>query len=105
MNDERLPWTSSARSAHFSLGVHGARKKFADGPGDLLAMGFEREVAGIEEAYFRSGNVALEGLGTGRQEEGIVLAPGRQERRLVLAEVGLKLRIHGDIALVVAEEI
>src|SRR6476620_10895427 len=68
-------------------------------------MCFERKVAGIEETHFRAWNVALERLRARRQEERIVLAPERQEGRLVLAEVLLKHRVKLDVALVVAEEI
>src|SRR5207237_4768621 len=38
-------------------------------------MRLQREVAGVKEADDRAGNVAFERLRTGRQEEGIVLAP------------------------------
>ena len=51
------------------------------------------------------GIIALERFGAGRQEEGIVLAPHRQERRLVGAEIFLEGRIERDVALVVAEQI
>ena len=50
-------------------------------------------------------DVAPEGFGAGRQEERIVLAPHRQERRLVGAEIVLEGRIERDVALVVAEQI
>jgi hypothetical protein len=40
-------------------------------------MRFQCEMAGVEEADDRTGNVPLERLGTGRQEERIVLAPDR----------------------------
>jgi len=53
-------------------------------------MRLQREVAGIKEADNRAGNVAFERLRTGRQEEGIVLAPYCQERRPVRAEVILE---------------
>src|SRR6185437_1485877 len=88
----------------FSLFSLGARKKITDGCSDLVGMRLERKVTRVEEAYFRSWNVTLERFRTCRQEKGIVLAPDRQERRFVLAEVGLEFRIHGDVALVVAKE-
>ena len=68
-------------------------------------MGLEREVAGIEEAHLRAWNVAFERFRTRRQEERIVLAPDREERWLVFAEVGLKFRIHRDVGPVVAKQI
>src|ERR1700690_3824858 len=80
-------------------------EEFADRRGDLGGMRFQREMAGVEEANHRTGNVPLEGLGTGRQKERIVLAPYRQQRRPVSAEVILESRIECDVALVVAEQI
>src|ERR1700722_4800857 len=68
-------------------------------------MGFQREMAGVEEAQSGAGNIALERFGARRQEERIVLAPHRQERRLVFAEIVLEGRIERDVALVVAEQI
>src|SRR5258708_1427106 len=68
-------------------------------------MRLQREVAGVEEANARTGNVAPEGLGAGRQKERIVLAPRRQQWRLVGAEVILESRIERDVAFVVAEQI
>src|SRR5262245_14166262 len=68
-------------------------------------MRFQREVTGIEEAHISVGHVPFECLGTGWQEEGIVLAPSCQKRRLVLAKIGLEFGIQRDVALVVAEEV
>src|ERR1700758_2656444 len=80
-------------------------KKFADCRRDLRCMGFQRKMAGVEEADYGVRDVALERLGTRRQEERIVLAPHREERRLVVAEALLEGRIERDVALVVAEQI
>ena len=68
-------------------------------------MGLQCKMAGVEEADDRIGIVALEGFGAGRQEEGIVLAPDRQERRLVAPEILLEGRLERDVALVVAEQV
>ena len=68
-------------------------------------MRLQREMPGIEEAHLRIWNIALERLGARRQEERVVLAPHRQQRRLVLAEIGLEFRVESDVALVIAEEI
>src|SRR5665213_4265012 len=62
-------------------------------------------MTGIEEANHRIRDVAFEGLRTGWQKERIVLAPRREERRLVGPEVILKGRIERDVALVVAEQV
>src|ERR1700730_2704894 len=59
-------------------------------PGDIFAVRLQREVPGVEEADHRKRNIAFERLGTGWQEERVVLAPHCQKRRLVRAEVFLK---------------
>ena len=51
------------------------------------------------------GNVALERLGAGRQEERIVPAPDREEARLVSPEILLKLRIESDVAAVITKQV
>ncbi len=52
-----------------------------------------------------SGMSRLKASAPGGEEEGVVRAPDRQERRLVGAEIGLECRIERDVALVVAEEV
>src|ERR1700730_9526648 len=47
---------------------------------DFLGVRFQREVTGVEEADNCTGNVASECLGTGRQEERIVLTPHGEAR-------------------------
>jgi hypothetical protein len=64
-------------------------------------MSLQGEVPGRIELDFDFSTVAPVGLGTGRQKERIVLAPHRQQRRLVLSEVSLELRIERDVAGVV----
>ena len=68
-------------------------------------MGLQRKVTGVEQAHYRVGNVALERFRSRGQKERIVLAPDRQERRLVRLEILLKCRVQRDITLVVTEEI
>ena len=68
-------------------------------------MGFEREVSCVEEMDFDVGVVALERLGAGRQEKGIMLAPDGEEGRPVGGEVRVEFRIKRDIARIVQEEI
>src|SRR5215831_17035777 len=80
-------------------------EEVADRNRDLLDMCFQGEMAGVEEADDRTGHVPLERLGTGRQEERIVLAPDREEGWLIRAEIVLEGGIQRDIALVVAEEV
>src|SRR5215510_1725014 len=71
----------------------------------LFCMGFERKVTSVEETNDRGRNVALKGLGTGGQEERVVLPPCRQEWRLVRAEIFLESRIEGNVAFVVTEQV
>src|SRR5215475_1414805 len=78
-------------------------KELADRCGDFRNMRFQREVSGVEEADDRFRNIAFEGLGARRQEEGIILSPHREEGWLVGAEVLLEGRIERDVALVVAD--
>ena len=80
-------------------------EEIADSGGNLDRMGFEREVAGVEEFDGGVRNIPAEGFRSRRQEERIVLAPDRQDTWLVGAELGLKGGIECHIALVVAEEI
>src|SRR5262245_26192803 len=68
---------------------------------DLSGMRLQREVARLEEADHCARNVALERLGARRQEERVVLAPHREQRRPPRAEVFLELRVLRDIAGVV----
>ena len=68
-------------------------------------MRLQREMTGVKELHHGVRIVALERFGAGRNEEGIVLAPDREERRLVLAELVLEGRIERDVALVVAKQI
>src|SRR5262249_9089615 len=72
---------------------------------DLFRMRFQREVARLEKVDHGTWDVALERLGARREEERIVLAPPRQERRPPRAEVLLELRIQRDIAGVVEEQV
>src|SRR5262249_10189634 len=82
-----------------------AGKEVANGRGDLRGVGFQREMPGVEEADNGVRDVALERLGARRQEERVVLAPHREERRLVSPEILLEGRVERDVALVVAEQV
>ena len=88
-----------------SMDVGSGGDEVADRRRDLLDMRFQREMAGVEEADERAGNVAPEGFGAGRQEERIVLAPDGQEGWLVRSEVILEGRVQRDVALIVAEQV
>src|SRR5580658_7692839 len=80
-------------------------EEVADRLRDLISVCLQREVARVEEANDRTGNVVLERLGPCRQEERIVLAPYGKKRRLVCAEVVLERRVEHDVVFIVAEQI
>jgi hypothetical protein len=80
-------------------------EEVADFRRDLFGMGLQGEVARVEESNDRIGNVAFERPSARRQEEGIVLSPHRQKRRLVRSELILKGRVKRDVALVIAEQV
>jgi len=68
-------------------------------------MGLEREMAGIEEMDLPVGKIALVGLRPGRNEGWIMPAPHGEKRRLMLAEIRLELRVAGDIAGVIPDQV
>ena len=59
----------------------------------------------VEKADECAGNIPLEGSGAGGQEEWVVLAPNRQQRRLMLSEVGVEVRVESNIAGIVEKQI
>ena len=73
--------------------------------GDLFHMGFESEVSGVEKLDGGVWVVALECLGAGRDEVGVVLAPDGEQRRLRFAEVLLEFGVELYVVGVVEEEI
>ena len=84
---------------------NGSFKKVADGRRNLNSVRLEGEVAGVEEAHHRIWEVACKRLGPLWQEERVVLAPHRQERRLVSAEIFLERWVERYIALVVPKQV
>ena len=60
-------------------------------------MAFKGEVTAGYEMDFSIGNVALEGLGSSRDERRIVLTPYGQQRRLIVAQVLLELWVEGYV--------
>src|SRR6202042_2168112 len=106
-----MPWLApvtiatdfSMRTPHWKRASAG--DELADRRRDLCGMRLQREMSGVEEADGRIRDVALESLGAGRQEEGVVFAPHRQQGRLMGAEILLEGRIERDVALVVAHQV
>src|SRR5215470_6233546 len=72
---------------------------------DLLDVGFEREMPGVEKVHLGIGNVAPERFRAGRQKERVVRSPHCEQRRPRRAEVSLERRVERDVAGVVAEQI
>src|SRR5262247_195182 len=60
---------------------------------------------GVEEPYLSVAVVALERFRARGQEKRVVLAPHREQRRPVRAEVVVELRIQRDIAGVIEEQV
>jgi hypothetical protein len=87
------------------MGSDSGYEKGADSRRDLCGMRFQRKVACVEEADGCRRKIALERFGTGWQEKRIVLAPHRQQRRPVGAEVALKSRVECDVGLVVTQQV
>lgn len=80
-------------------------EKTAHDLSDLTRMGFEREVPRIEQMDMAIGQVAFIRVGAGWQKRRIVSPPNGEERRLMFAEVSLKLRIPLRIGAVVANKV
>ena len=87
------------------MGSDSGCEEGADSRRDLCGMRFQRKVACVEEADGCSRKIALERFGTGWQEKRIVLAPHRQQRWPVGAEVALKSRVECDVGLVVTQQV
>ena len=69
-------------------------EKLPDQSADFLMVGLKGEMSGIEKVDLRIRAVAPISFGSRRDEEGVVLAPDRQNGRPVLTKVGLEGRIH-----------
>lgn len=87
------------------LRIQGLLKETSDCVGNGLCIGFQGEVACLQESHFGLRVVSGEGFGPCRQEDRIVAPPDGEERGLPGAKVGLKGRIEGNVGAVVEEEI
>lgn len=72
---------------------------------DFVEVGFQREVAAVDEVDLGVGVVATKGFGAGGQEERIIAPPHGERRRAMGAEIGLECRIQRDVAALVEEQI
>ena len=61
--------------------------------GNLRVVAFESKVSAGNEVYFSIGQVAFEGVGSGRDERRVVLSPYSQQRWLIGTEVLLVTNI------------
>ncbi|MNX73547.1 hypothetical protein D3C86_1049500 [compost metagenome] len=68
-------------------------------------MGFQREMAGVQQFHDGIRIVAPKGLRSGRNENGIILPPDRQRRQPGAAEERLELRIQRQIVGIVQEQV
>src|SRR6516225_8604909 len=68
-------------------------------------MRFEREVPGVIKVHLGLRDISLERFGAGRKKEGVVFSPDRQQGRLVLPEIFLKLRIERYVACIILKKI
>src|SRR3979411_2264778 len=72
---------------------------------DLPAVGFKREVTGIEQPNLGVRNVAPECLRAGGEETSVVLAPDREQWRAARAQELLIQQILLDIGSVIGKQI
>src|SRR3954452_3191132 len=96
---------SRAWRRNFRGGQPPLRQEGTNAVRDFLRVRLQREMTGVKELHQGVRIIALERFGAGRNKEWVVLAPDREERRRVLAEIVLEGRIERDVALVVAEQV
>src|SRR5215831_3506352 len=84
---------------------HMLAKELSHQLGDLVAVRFQGEVAGVKQVVLQRLQVALVWLGPGGREDLVVLPPRDQHRRLVRAEVLLPRRVARRIAAVAEEQV
>src|SRR5215469_4793068 len=77
----------------------------ADRMCDLLYVGLQGEVTGVDETNVGVGDVTREGFSPSGQEERVIPAPHREQRRSAGAEVLLELGVERHVARVVEEQV
>ena len=68
-------------------------------------MAFEGELAAGNKVYLGIWKIALECLGTGRDERRVVLTPDSEQRGLVSTEIILKFWVKGNVGAIVENEV
>lgn len=96
--------TISASSSKVLFRVR-SYKKIPDILRNFFAMAFQGEMSAFYETDLSVGQVAFERLRAGGNERGVVFAPDCQQRRTAVAQILLKLRVKGDVALIVENQI
>src|SRR5699024_3447970 len=96
------PWPAIERRG---LRSDASVQKFQHSRGDFPAVGFDGEVASVEEMHLGLWVVALERFGAGRCEEWVVFPPDRQRGRVVSAEELVHLRVLLDVLAVVEQQV
>src|SRR6267143_516290 len=82
-----------------------AAQEIPNGAGNFWMVRFQCEVTGVVEMHLSVRVVALERFSARGQKERIVLAPDRQQGRLLRAEIFLEPGIERNIAGIVQEEV
>jgi hypothetical protein len=68
-------------------------------------MGLQREVPGVGQMDFGIRDIVFERFGADGDEDHVVLAPDREQRRLVCAQIPVILRIPRNIAAIVDKQV
>ena len=80
-------------------------KEVNDQFGNLRVVALQSKMAAGHEMYLSIGQVALEGIGSGRDERRIVLSPYSKQGRLMITEILLELWIECNIRAIVQNEV
>ena len=73
--------------------------------GNLRMMALQGEMTAGNKVYLGIWKIALECLGTGRDERRVVLSPDSQQWGLIGTEGFLKLRVEGNVRAIVENEV
>src|SRR5476651_2388458 len=100
-----LYYSLDETSVSCAISVDGVAEYLMNPPGNMRGVGFQGEVAGVEQLHHGVGVIAFVGMGARRDEEGIVLAPDHQRRHLRGLEKRLERRVQRQVVAVVEEQV
>ena len=80
-------------------------KEILDITRNLAVVGFQGKMTAVHKPYYGIRQVALEGLGSLRNEGRVILPPNGQKARPVLPEITLEFRIEAHIVLIIENEV